>query len=79
MSRKGGKYLQKENIHWEGEEGKRKRKKIFEGDEKRRRKRRKIFLEKQSIRSVGEKKNGGGKGGKYMEKENILPAEEKKN
>ena len=30
------------------------------------------------MRSVGEKKNGGGKGGKYMEKENILPAEEKK-
>ena len=45
MSGKGGKYLQKENIHCEGEEGKRKRKKIFGGEEKRRRKRRKIYKE----------------------------------
>ena len=57
---KEGKYLEKEKIF--GEE------KIFVEEEKRRR-RRKIFGEEKNI-FWEEKKNGEGKGGKYLENQN---------
>ena len=45
MSGKGGKYLQTENIHWEGEEGKRKGRKYLEEKKTKKEKETNIFGE----------------------------------